>query len=226
MTSISGKNLPFIRILASFLIPLLILLISSGTDNEVRADRIVLAPKGAIRGPAEVSGDLAISGENSRNYVGWLGGGLPGDIGLEIEAERSELGGVRRETLSAQYLVIPEGLTNNIAPTISVGIRDILNRGREGRAFFAAATKTLGLNKKQESVVKDWKLHGGYGSGGLGGLYVGLEGRFALGFTATAEYVARRINASLAVPIGRYLSLKAYSFDGDAFYGGGMHLRL
>jgi hypothetical protein len=190
------------------------------------ADRIVLAPRGSIRGPGEISGELAISTKTAKNYMGWVAGGLPGDLGIELEAERFELGGVRRETLSAQYLLIPEGLTNNIAPTISLGVRDIPNRGMEGRAFFAAATKTIGLSKKQEALIQDLKLHGGYGTNRLGGLYVGLEGRFSPGFIAAAEYVSHRVNASITVPVGRYANLRAYSLDGDAFYGGGFKMRL
>ncbi len=42
---------------------------------------------------------------------------------------------------------------------------------------------------------------------------------FALGFTASAEYLARRFNASIALPVIKHLDLKAYMLNGHAFYG-------
>lgn len=184
-----------------------------------RADRNVLAPRGLIAEPNSLRLEYAALSSNGRTNLGWITVGWPDEaLGLELEAERSEWGGQRRETLSAQYSLTGNAFSD-LAPAVSVGVRDLLNRGREHRAFFLAATKTFGLNRTQERLLREWKLHLGYGSSRLDGPYVGIQSRFTLGFTARAEFVARRFNGSVAWPVGRYFNLNAYSLDGDLFYG-------
>lgn len=183
------------------------------------ADRNVLAPRGLIAEPSSLRLEYAALSAGGRTHLGWLTVGWPDEgLGLELEAERFEQGGRRRETLSAQYS-LTGNVFSDLAPAVSIGVRDLLNRGRERRAFFLAATKTFGLSRTQERLLREWKLHVGYGSSRLNGPYVGIQGRFTLGFTVHAEYVARRVNGSVAWPVGRYLNLNAYSLDGDLFYG-------
>jgi len=184
-----------------------------------RADRNVLAPRGLIAEPNSLRLEYASLSADGRTNLGWLTVGWPDEgLGLELEAERFERGGRRRETLSAQYSLTGNAFSD-LAPAVSVGVRDLLNRGRERRAFFLATTKTFGLSRTQERLLREWKLHVGVGSSHLDGPYVGIQGRFAVGFTAHAEYVARRFNGAVTWPVGRYLHLKAYSLDGDLFYG-------
>ena len=154
-----------------------------------------------------------------RSNLGWVTVGVPGQtLGLELEAERFELNGKRNSTFGAQYSLTGNAFTD-IAPAVSVGVRDLLNDGREGRAFFVAATKSFGLSRQQEHLLRDWKLHLGYGTSRLDGAYVGLQGRFTFGFTANAEYVARRFNAAISWPATRYLNLKVYTLDHNTFFG-------
>lgn len=184
-----------------------------------RADRNVLAPSAFIVVPNTAKIEYATTFDRPHGNIGWVGVGLPDSLnGAELEFERFELGGKRRSTFSAQYSFTGNALSD-IAPAISVGLRDALNQGREGRAFFAAASKTFKLSQQQERILRNWRLDLGVGTSHLGGAYVGVEGRFALGFTVNAEYLARRFNASIAFPVLRNLRLKAYSLNGEAFYG-------
>jgi hypothetical protein len=144
-------------------------------------------------------------------------------IGLELEVEHLELGGRRRDTMSVQYSLTGNAFTLE-APAFSVGIRDVLNRGRERQAVFVALTKTIGLSLGQERFLKDFKLHGGLGSSRLEGPFLGFQARLAAGPTVSAEYVARRINASLSVQVFRGVQLKAYTLDKELFWGATLNL--
>jgi hypothetical protein len=183
------------------------------------ADRNVLAPRGLIAVPDSLKLEYAFQASNHRSNLGWLTVGMPSQLyGLELEVERSEPGGRGRETFSLQYSLTGNAFSD-LAPSISVGLRDVLRRGRDGQALFLAATKTLGLSQQQERLLRDWKLHVGYGSSRLGGPFIGMQGRFSFGPTANVEYAARRFNSSVALPVSKYLNLKAYTLDGDLFYG-------
>jgi hypothetical protein len=156
---------------------------------------------------------------NGHSHLGWLTIGYPDEaLGLELEAERSDWNRRQRETFALQYSLTGNAFSD-LAPAVSVGVRDVLNRGREGRAFFLAATKTFRLSERQEKFLRDWKLHLGYGSNRLNGAYVGVEGRLTLGLTANLEYLAGRLNTAISLPIARYLRLRLYSLDGGLFYG-------
>ncbi len=183
------------------------------------ADRIVLAPRGLITSPGSVAFEYATLASGGRTHLAWINLGVPSQqLGLELEAEQYDWGGPQRATFSAQYSLTGNAFSD-LAPAVSVGVRDVLNRGPEGRALFLAATKTLGLSRSQEHVVRDWKLDLGYGTSRLDGPYIGLQGRFTLGLLANVEYVARNVNASLALPVGRHLRLNVYTLRGDTFYG-------
>ena len=184
-----------------------------------RADRNVLAPRGLVTNPMAARIEYAVQDRDHDNQLGWINIGMPQQlIGLELEVERFQLGGQRRETMSVQYSLTGNAFTLE-APAFSVGIRDLLRRGRERQAVFVALTKSIGLSRGQERFLKDFKLHGGLGSSRLEGPFVGFQARLATGPTLSAEYVARRFNASLSVQAIRFLQLKAYSLDGELFWG-------
>lgn len=191
-----------------------------------RADRLVLAPRGLITVPSSAKIEFATGLDCSHrgDNLGWVSAGLPGSLnGFEVEVERFEVGGVRRVTGSLQYSFTGNAFTD-IAPALSVGIRDVVNQGREGRAIFAAATKSIKLSQQQERLLQQLWVDAGYGTGHLGGAYFGIQGRLQFGPTLSAEYLARRFNASIGVPVVRHLDLKAYSLNGQAFYGASFYL--
>jgi hypothetical protein len=188
------------------------------------ADRNVLAPRGLVTNPDSVKLEYAVQDRNQRNQIGWLNIGMPQQLlGLELEVEHFELGGRRRETVSAQYSLTGNAFTLE-APAVSVGVRDLLNRGRERQAVFVALTKTIGLSLGQERFLRDLKIHGGLGSRRLEGPFLGFQARLAAGPTISAEYVARRINASIGVSALKFLQLKVYTLDRELFWGASITL--
>jgi hypothetical protein len=184
-----------------------------------KADRNILSPSGLIALPSSIKFEAAVLGSNSHSNLDWITIGLPDQLlGWELEAERVERPGFRSHTFSAQYSLTGNAFSD-LAPSVSVGIRDVLRQGPEGQALFVAMTKTFGLSRAQERILRDYKVHAGYGTSRLDGPFIGIQGRFVLGFTANAEYVSHKFNASVAFPIVKHLNLKAYSLNGDFFYG-------
>jgi hypothetical protein len=197
---------------------LTLLLLAFGGAS-ARADRNVLAPRGLVASPGLLRLEYLTHRSDSRSSLGWATFGLPiEDLGLEMEFERLDLSRRKRETVSLQYTLTGNAFSD-IAPAVSVGVRDSLNRGREGRAFYLSMTKTFGLSLAQDRILRDLKAHAGYGSRRLGGLWIGVQGKFRPGFTVHAEYLARRLNASVSWPVSGPLELRAYSLDGNLFYG-------
>jgi hypothetical protein len=189
-------------------------------------DRNVLAPRGLVTNPDTAHVEYTFKDTNSRDWLGWVNIGMPKQlIGLELEAEAFDLGGRRRETMSLQYSLTGNGFTLQ-APAISLGVRDLLNRGRERQAAFVAMTKTIGLSAGQEHLFRDIKLHAGLGTSRLEGPFVGFQTKLTLGPTINAEYVARRINASISINAMRFLQLKAYTLDRELFWGASVNLAL
>lgn len=184
------------------------------------ADRNVLAPRGLITVPGALKGEFIYKPSGSRPYIGWINYGVPDyDLSLEIEAERLETAGQPRETLSLQYSFTGNAFTD-IAPALSVGVRDVLRRGREAQSFFIAASKQFGLSLSQERVLRSLYLHLGYGTSRLGGLYVGAQAVLPLNLEGRVEYVAHQVNAALELPlVPKRLYLRVNSLDGDVYYG-------
>jgi len=188
------------------------------------ADRIVLAPRGLVMPPLSLKVEALVRNDGNAS-LGWTRVGLPGeDLGLEVEIERAEVRGRVRQALSLQY-TLTGNLFTDLVPALSLGVRDAGNSGREGRAFFAAATKTVGLSAAQELVVRRVDLHAAAGTGSLEGIMLGLDVRLRAGPTVSAEYLARRLNAAVSVPLGPFLSARVCSIDGEPFFGAVLSLR-
>jgi hypothetical protein len=202
------------------LICTLLLLTAAAAD----ADRLVLTPRGFITTPGTLRAEYFTAQKGGRNF-GFLSTGLPlGPTVLELEAERADIGNTVRETLHAQYSITGNAFAD-LAPVVSVGVRDIMNRGRERRAYFVAMSKTIGLSVGQERFVKDLKVHLGLGSSRLEGVFGGVQMRLPFNLEARGEYAARRWNGSVSLPILRNLHARAYTLDGTFFYGGTLNLR-
>lgn len=188
------------------------------------ADRIVLAPSARIVNPSCVGATWLQSSRTPSQRAWWLSVGWPkDDLGLEVEVEGRDGRSVGRQTMSLQYSVIGEAFTNNMAPAISVGVRDVLNRMGSGMGAYLALTKTLGLSRAQERILQELRVSLGLGSGWLGGVWVGVQARLPLRSTASVEYLSRRVNASVAVPLERRLDARVYSLNGETYYGVRLH---
>ena len=206
-------------------VAVLMAIMGAATTVPVRADRNILAPRGLVTNPLTASAEYAFQDTDHRNWLGWVNVGMPQQLlGLELEAESFRIRGQRRETLSAQYSLTGNGFTME-APAISIGVRDLLNEGSDRQAIFGAMTKSFPLSLRQERVVRDLKVHAGLGTSSLEGPFVGFQARMTLGPTIGAEYVARRINASISFPVAKVLQLKAYTLDKELFWGATLTIR-
>ena len=187
--------------------------------NIARADRLVLSPRGIVANPESIQLELLYGTQNLPNNIQWVTVGLSESLlGLELEAERAVNGSQRRTTFSAAYSFVGSAFTD-LAPALSIGVRDVLDQGRDGRAFYAAASKTFGLSERQEKFLRKWTMHAGYGTSHIGGVFVGVEGRLSMGFTAAVEFYQRRLNTSVTFPVLRHVNLKAATLNGQLFYG-------
>jgi hypothetical protein len=189
-----------------------------------RCDRNVLAPSGRIVAPGDVAA-LYLFRSSDKGELGRLSVGVPkDDLGLELEIEH--LSGDRHsvQTLGMQYSVISEAFTNNLAPALSVGVLDLPNRTDAGRAWYLSLSKTMGLSEQQERVMDTLRIHGGYGSHGIGGAYVGASVRIARRLHLAAELYVRRLNAAARLDVAGPVSVCAQSHQGTRWYG--IELRL
>jgi hypothetical protein len=192
--------------------------------TSAHADRIVLAPRGLITPPFSLGAEYAVRTESPHADIGWLNLGFPQeDLGLEIELERLDASGPPRETFSLQYSLTGNGVVD-FAPALSVGIRDVLRRGRERQGIFAAASKSIGVPLATERFLRNLKVHVGYGASAMDGLFAGADARI-LGLWVGAEYLARKFNASVALPLFANLSARAYTLDGSTYIGASFVLR-
>jgi hypothetical protein len=139
------------------------------------------------------------------------------DLGLELEAERFERAGRQTGSLSVQYSLTGNAFKDSAA--LSVGVRDLLRSGSDRRAFFVAATHASGFAQEAHPILKEWQLHAGLGTSGLGGLFGGAEARLARNVRLAIELVSLRWNARLEAPIGLGVSARAELRNTEAFYG-------
>lgn len=187
--------------------------------SAVSADRLVLAPRGRILSPGEAEVEFAVPTSAPWQYTTWLNLGVPvQDLGLEFEYRHTMSSGRANDTFGIQYSVIGEAFTNNIAPSIAVGLRDINNRA-EGRSLYLAMTKSLALSQAQERLLKSVRLTGGAGTGGINGLFGGVEITLSGGLHLAVESLAGKLNTGLRLPVAPQLEIRASTFDGEAMVG-------
>ncbi|MGC8666577.1 MAG: hypothetical protein ACP5VE_00475 [Chthonomonadales bacterium] len=194
------------------------------SGRTARADRAILSPRGFILSPGDVQFEYAGRTTDGHSNVQWLQVSMPGsDLGLELELERRQASGRSRSSFNLEYTLTGNALSD-IAPVIAVGARDLINSDVEGRSAYLALSKTIGLSLAQSRVVSDLKVHAGYGSGRMDGLFASGELRFRLGFTVSAEYFQQRWNMEVAVPASKYLKLRAYTLNGAVYYGASLRI--
>lgn len=211
------------RLSAALAVPLLLTVLAQASQ----ADRVVLAPSGRITLPGHLQGRY-IWHTSERGGRGRLNLGWPqDDLGLEIEVEDITLASARTSnstTFGFHYSVISEAFTNNLAPGVAVGVRDLPNRGPDRRAWYLAMSKTMRLTEVGERILGTFRLHGGYGSHRMGGAYIGASVDTPSKVTLGIELFARRCNASASLPIFGPFTAHVYSIDGSLFGGLGISL--
>ena len=222
----SARNLVALRIRRPAVLGRIGMLILWGllAKSPTGADRIVLAPRGLVARPFSIGAEYAVHPYDPRTDIGWLTVGVPQqDLGLEVELERLSREAESRETFHLQYTLTGNAVAD-FAPAISVGIRDVLRRGRERQGLFAAATKNIGVPLATERTLQNLKVHVGFGTSAMDGLFAGADAR-VLGLSVAAEYYARRFNASVTLPVISNLLLRAYTLDGSTYFGASYSVR-
>lgn len=184
-----------------------------------RGERLVLAPTGRIVLPGNATG-LYLWRDQGKGQLGRLSLGVPkDDLGLELEIEHISTGAHDVQTLGAQYSVISEAFTNNLAPAVSVGVLDLPNRTPFGRSWYLALSKTMGLSADQERYLGSLRIHAGYGSHRMGGAYIGASVQVAGRLDLGAELFTRRVNASARLQIAGALAAVAQTHNGYGMLG-------
>ena len=150
-----------------------------------RADRVVLAPAGAYARPRTISKrkgfTVPTAADQNRE---WLQYSSPRQI--ELEYNRS---GLRTDKVRHSFNIQYPLLTDlERYPAVSIGMRDIFGTGLERQSVYLAIGKTIGLSRKQEKLVRRLSLSVGYGTGYMGGGFIGIQSRFRGGLHLTPKY--------------------------------------
>jgi hypothetical protein len=117
------------------------------------------------------------------------------------------------------YSVISEAISNNLAPAVAVGLRDMPNRGPEGRSVYLALSKTIPLTQLGERVFGRFCMHAGYGSGRMGGGYIGASIETPYRITVAGELLNRRLNLLARVRVINAADIEWYSIGGNGYAG-------
>lgn len=187
-----------------------------GMAQAVRADRIVLGPDGATLDPKALKAEFAFTPYRTERNLSWLQYALP--QGIEIETQFSDIANNKRTVggLDVQYPIFSEF---GQVPAISVGVRDLFGTGNEHHSLYAAVAKSFPLSVDQLKFAHDFHLTLGYGTERLDGFFVGVHSHLKAGLFVDAEIYRRRPNISIALPLVRNMRARAYSLDGNIFYG-------
>jgi hypothetical protein len=190
------------------------------TVGAVWADRLILIPTGTSLATG-IKVDYANNPGKQGGSIYWVNIGVSR---VEIEGVRFQNFGVKRiDTYSAQLAVLPE---TSFTPAISIGARDIANRTDDrgllydGRSFYIAASKGVPITGGIPILLQEVKLHVGFGTGSLNGIFFGAEGTLPLGIHIRGEYDSKNFNFAASYNIIPLLSASVSSIKGDIYYGG------
>jgi hypothetical protein len=187
------------------------LALAAAACGTARADKLLKIPTAGI---AKMNAEyMKESGEDLSIITAQLG-----FRGFELLGRRyTDLPGDEDETeIGGQLQILPEGFAT---PGLSVGIWDVADDSPSGRRFFAVVTKTVPVINWLPLWVKDVKVHGGLGSGGLAGIFVGAQASIPFGLALVAEFDSDNTNYGLWWSPVKPLRLKLESWGGDTFFG-------
>jgi len=85
--------------------------------------------------------------------------------------------------------------------------------------LYVAATRSIPLSARQARVLRSLQLTVGAGSGAMDGPFAGVSATTVRGIGIYAEWYRNQPNVSISVPIEGGLKGKAYSLNGDLYYG-------
>jgi len=184
------------------------------------ADRLVLIPTGRTLTTGGIKAEYAANSDLDDAKIYWVNVGVSR---LELEGARfQDFGPDDIDVVSAQVAVIPE---TSFTPSVALGVRDISDEtdGRgipyDGQSFFLAVTKSIPVTGGVPLLFQDVQLHGGIGTGSLGGVFFGIEGKLPMGIHLAGEYDTEDFNFSASYNIVPTIKAKLSSIKGDVYYG-------
>ncbi len=177
------------------------------------ANPILFAPTGMTLTTGQFRAEAALSPGNDDGKYFWFGAGL-----MQFEANLIHFdnpNGDDQNLIGAQWSFLPE---TSLTPGVGLGVWDIADESPEGIGAYVAVTKRLPTDMVLP-LLRDVSATVGVGVGGIRGPFAGVEAKLPLGFFVQAEYDSRDFNAAGGWAPIKLLRLKAYTLDGDFFYG-------
>lgn len=202
--------------LVSRLVPALLFAFGLLLSGMAKADRVLFTPDGAALPPDSYKLEYWIKPERRNSSFAWAQYSSPD--GIELEFNRVDLAGdpKNRYSFNIQYPMLQDlGAT----PALSLGVRDLTQTGQERLSFYFSAGKSVPLSSRQARLVRELRWSLGAGTGYFNGGFLGLQIHFRSGISLAAELMRYRPNVSIGLPLVRNLQAKAYSLNGDIFYG-------
>ena len=184
--------------------------------SPANADRIVLAPSGNLLSPDTVKVEYFLAPNRRNESFAFFQYASPD--GIELEFNRVDLASdsKNRYSFNLQYPFLTDlGAT----PALSVGVRDLSGTGLERQAFYIAAGKSVPLSDRQARFVKELRWSAGIGTGYFHAPFAGVQIRLSSGLRISAEWWRNRPDVSLSLPLAKAWNARAYSLNGDVFYG-------
>jgi hypothetical protein len=184
--------------------------------SPIKADRVVLSPDGNLLSPDSVKLEYLIAPNRRNESLAFMQYASPDGIELEFSRADFARDTKNRYSFNVQYPFLSDlGAT----PAISFGVRDLTGTGLERLAFYIAAGKSVPLSDRQARFVKELRWSAGIGTGYFHAPFAGVQVRLRSGLRIAAEWWRNRPNVSLSLPLAKEWNVRAYSLNGDVFYG-------
>lgn len=170
-----------------------------------KADRLILIPTGNKLPFGKVRAEAIWSTRDRDHVQGFLGAGIGHSFDAELLYENISPNAQVGSFNFAYNYVVP---VSDLTPGLSVGVRDALNKTRDGRSFYIASTFRIapdGLYNENSPP----ELTIGFGTESLRGLFVGASLPFTDHFRLLAEHDSFRITAGFEIEPLPGLALRA-----------------
>jgi len=155
------------------------------------ADRLILIPTGNKLRFGQVRTEFMWSTRDRDHVQGFLGAGIGHSFDAELLYENLSPNAQIGSFNFAYNYVVP---VTDLTPGLSVGVRDALNKTRDGRSIYVATTFRIapdGLYNENSPP----ELTLGFGTESLRGLFVGASLPFTDHFRLLAEHDSFRMTA-------------------------------
>jgi len=186
----------------------------------VTANRLITIPTGNTLTTGGIKLEYAANASDSDKKIYWANVGVS-----RLEVEGARFAGFTTEqtdAISVQVSVMPE---TSFTPAVAVGIRDISDQTKDkglfydGRSYYAVVSKAVPITGGIPLIFQDVRVHSGIGTGSLGGVFFGVEGKLPMGLNISGEYDTSDFNFAASYKIVPTIKAKASWIKGDFFYG-------